>query len=113
MPKKKNPRSGYVKPDYHSQNKLKQNDDPSKQQKIKLRSSLDIYNRLMHDETLGIDLNNVLIGYSDTVLGDQEKTISQWIMIDKGGDVPMHHILYFTLHLNNGKRLKIWDRATR
>ena len=119
MPRKTNPHSTpYVKPDYHSQNKQKgdNNDDDihfKQKKKIQLRSSLDIYNRLIHDKTLNIDLNNVFIGYSDHVLGDQEMCILNWVMIDKGGDIPMHHILYFTFILNNGNKLILWDRQTK
>eukprot|EP01084_Bolivina_argentea_P108446 193812_1 len=112
MPRKKNPHAvPYVKPDYHSQNKEQKTDEDSSipKKKIKLRSSLDIYNRLMHDKTLNIDLKNVYIGYSDTVLGDQELCILDWVMIDKGGDIPMHHILYFIFVLNNGNKLILWD----
>ena len=117
MPRKNNPHNQkYVKPDYHSQNKKAQQDqldDPSVKKKIKLRTSLDIYNRLMHDKTLNIDLNTVNIGYSDKVLGDQEMCILNWVMIDKGGDIPMHHILYFVLNINDQTKIKIWDRQQR
>eukprot|EP01083_Nonionella_stella_P146370 460244_1 len=114
MPRKKNPHAiPYKKPDYHSQNAEKLNDTPPEHKKISLRSSLDIYNRLMHDTTLDINLMNVKIGYSDGVLGDQEICILDWTMIDKGGDVPMHHILYFTFILNNGNKLILWDRKTK
>ena len=74
---------------------------------------MDIYNRLIHDQTLNIDLNNVYIGYSDKVFGDQEKRILDWIMINDGGDIPMHHILYFVFILNNQNRLILWDRKTK
>ena len=118
MPRKKNPHSiPYVKPDYHSGNKKKSNDelnnDDYPKKKIKLRSSLDIYNRLIHDKTLNIDLNNVNIGYSDHVLGDQEMCILDWTMIDKGGDIPMHHILYFILILDNKNKIILWDRKSK
>merc|ERR1712110_398606 len=115
MPRKKNPNTGYVKPDYHANNK-KQNDDNSqeKKKKVKLRTSFDIYNRLMHDKTLGIDLNHVRIGYMDKMENAiVELEISKWKMIEKGGDIPMHCVVYFVLTMGNGKTLKIWDRETR
>mmetsp|Transcript_13095 Transcript_13095/g.11678 ORF Transcript_13095/g.11678 Transcript_13095/m.11678 type:complete len:446 (-) Transcript_13095:25-1362(-) len=39
--------------------------------------------------------------------------ILDWIMIDNGGDIPMHHILYFIFILNNGNKLILWDRKTK
>eukprot|EP01083_Nonionella_stella_P027246 74995_1 len=56
MPRKHNAKHGrYVKPDYHSQNK-KETKQPATN-KNKLRTSIDIYQGLIHDQTLGIDLN--------------------------------------------------------
>ena len=114
MPRKK--RSEYVKPDYHANNnKKRQTDNESKKkQKVKLRTSLDIYNRLMHDTTLNIDLSNVRIGYVDK-MGRKivEVEVSKWRMISMGGDIPLHCIMYFVLTLSNGQTLKIWDRETR
>mmetsp|Transcript_8689 Transcript_8689/g.13408 ORF Transcript_8689/g.13408 Transcript_8689/m.13408 type:complete len:529 (+) Transcript_8689:66-1652(+) len=118
MPRKKNPYDNpWVKPDYHSQNKQlknEENEDDALQAKrsVKLRSSLDIYHRLMHDATLGVDLNQVMIGYTD-MFGDQEICILEWTLIDKGGDIPMHHIEYFAFILNNGNKLILWDRRTK
>ena len=118
MPRKKNPNSGgYIKPDYHSNNNKKKqnvNNAPGKKKKVKLRTSLDIYNRLMHDRTLGIDLNNVYIAYIDNKRQEiVELQISKWRMIEKGGDVPMHCIVYFVLALSNTQSIRIWDRESR
>ena len=55
---------------------------------------------MIHHKTLYIYLKNVFIGYSHHVLGE-------------GGDIPMHHILYFTFILNNGNKLILWDRKTK
>lgn len=122
MPRKnkntsKHPR--YQKPDYHSQNKSSQNNNnnnssmSNKQssKKNKLRTSYDIYKRLQHDPNLGVDLNNVYIGYEDTE-NTSEIPFNQWVMIEDGGDIPMHRIQYFVLYINN-ERIVIWDKFTK
>ena len=102
MPRKKNPNTGYVKPDYHANNNNKQqgqngaDKQPEKKKKVKLRTSLDIYNRLMHDSTLGIDLSHVYIGYIDKMENMiVELEISKWRLIEKGGDMYVCLHLYF------------------
>ena len=98
MPRKKRHNSKhqrYVKPDYHSQNQSSTTDELSNKQKKKnkLRTSYDVYKRLIHDPRLGIDLNYVSIGYSDKIYGNQEMPLLNWRMIDDGGDIPMHQFI--------------------
>ena len=109
----------YVKPDYHSQNKKKDesNDEniPSsnkKNKKNKLRTSYDVYKRLIHDPNIGIDLNYICIGYEDTE-SIEEIPLLRWKMIDDGGDIPMHRIEYFVLYLINDEKIIIWDKKTK
>eukprot|EP01084_Bolivina_argentea_P168753 292573_1 len=81
--------------------------------KSKLRTSLDVYNRLLHDRTLNIDLTDVMIIYNDNINGEQEMCIKDWVMIDKGGDIPMHHIIKFIVILKNNQSLILWDRINK
>eukprot|EP01083_Nonionella_stella_P027245 74994_1 len=102
--------SRYVKPDYHSQNKKE-----TKQQetnKNKLRTSIDIYKRLIHDQTLGIDLGYVSIAYKDRE-SISKMPLLNWTMIDDGGDIPMHTINYFVFLLMDGEEIILWDKRTR
>merc|ERR1712228_719371 len=94
------------------------NDDNSSNQiqwKRKLRTSMDIYQRLMHDKTLDIDLNYVSIGYRDIkgIEGIEEMQLLKWRMIENGGDIPMHRIEYFILYLFNNKSITIWDKKSK
>ena len=78
-------------------------------QKSKLRTSMDVYHRLTHDKTLPIDTKDVMIGYTDHKFSDiQHKPLYEWILIDKGGDIPMHHIVYFKYF-----DLILWDKRNR
>ena len=47
-------------PSFKKSNSVKQTDQPKKN---KLRTSVDVYNRLKWDDSLGLDLQNVLISY--------------------------------------------------
>eukprot|EP00485_Elphidium_margaritaceum_P019985 CAMPEP_0202731434 /NCGR_PEP_ID=MMETSP1385-20130828/187148_1 /ASSEMBLY_ACC=CAM_ASM_000861 /TAXON_ID=933848 /ORGANISM="Elphidium margaritaceum" /LENGTH=344 /DNA_ID=CAMNT_0049397731 /DNA_START=103 /DNA_END=1133 /DNA_ORIENTATION=+ len=77
--------------------------------KKKLRTSLDVYHRLLHDTTLAIDTQNIQIGYTDGKYTEvQHMLLHDWVMIDKGGDIPMHHIIYFKYG-----NIIIWDRRIR
>eukprot|EP01084_Bolivina_argentea_P189164 325393_1 len=77
--------------------------------KVKLRTSLDVYHRLIHDSTLPINRSNVLIGYTDNTYEDiQHLPLHEWTLIDKGGDIPMHHIVYFKY-----KDIILWDKRIR
>ena len=69
---------------------------------------MDIYNQLIWDETLEIDNEQVLIGYTDHVLGDQEMSLLEFVPIEKGGDIPLHHIQYFRYN-----DVMLWDRRIR
>ena len=93
------------------QNKQKnqsQNKD-KKQEKIKLRTSKDVYNRLWNDYTLNIPLDQVFIGYSDgKYVRLQEMMFTNFELIDNGGDVPLHRIMYFRY-----QDLMLWDREKR
>eukprot|EP01084_Bolivina_argentea_P283115 484792_1 len=109
----------YVKPDYHSQNKKQPQNDTAiisnrKRKKNKLRTSYDIYKRLLHDPNIGINLNYVYIGY-ENICNTKELPILDWKMISNGGDIPMHRILYFVLYLEETKNIKIviWDKKTK
>eukprot|EP00484_Ammonia_sp_Unknown_P015942 CAMPEP_0197080574 /NCGR_PEP_ID=MMETSP1384-20130603/214199_1 /TAXON_ID=29189 /ORGANISM="Ammonia sp." /LENGTH=463 /DNA_ID=CAMNT_0042519461 /DNA_START=43 /DNA_END=1434 /DNA_ORIENTATION=- len=106
----------YQKPDFHAQNKPEtkqpQNGSTEKPKKSKLRTSNDVYQRLLCDKKLGIDLNDVSIGYQHSS-NVQEIPFLHWKMIDNGGDIPMHRIQYFALRSQNGSKTIIWDRRKR
>eukprot|EP01084_Bolivina_argentea_P316530 548703_1 len=104
----------YVKPDYHSQNKQSNDDSLSnkKNKKNKLRTSYDIYKRLIHDPNIGINLNYINIGFEGTE-SIEEMPVLNWKMIDDGGDIPMHRINYFVLYLIDEQQIIIWDKKSK
>eukprot|EP00483_Globobulimina_turgida_P012881 UN12905 len=117
MRRRNNPHTKWVRSDSNNQkhNKNQNVDDETIQtneQNIKLRSSLDIYNRLINDNTLNINLNNVWIGYTKD-MQNYQLPILDWVMVDKGGDIPMHRVINFVFYLNNGNKLILWDRKTQ
>lgn len=71
--------------------------------KQKLRSSEDVYNRILHDDAF--DPNAVWIGYEDRLVGAVELPLSEFVPVDQGGDLPMHRIRYFC----RGEEV-LWDR---
>eukprot|EP00121_Abeoforma_whisleri_P013282 Awhi_evm1s12251 len=66
----------------------------------KLRSSLDIYNRLMWSGER--NLASIFIGYLDRFTGIQEISVLEF---QPGGEIPYHRIYYF----REGKD-RFWDR---
>ena len=74
-------------------NKSKNTKRKNNETKSKFRSAIQIYNRLTHDKTLHINLNNVKMGYNNNnnqISSDnQEKYILDWVMSNKGGDIPI------------------------
>lgn len=111
----------YAKPDYHSQNKKHTNNDDASlnkkgKKKNKLRTSYDVYKRLVHDPNIGIDLNYISIGYEDGKDGNKqisEVPFLHWKMIEDGGDIPMHRIEYFVLYLIDGEQIIIWEKKSK
>ncbi|ETO32717.1 hypothetical protein RFI_04399, partial [Reticulomyxa filosa] len=74
-----------------------------------LRSSLDVYNRLIWDKTLSIpEPEKIKVGYNDNRLGTQEVGLEQWKPVSQGGDVPFHHVIYF-----KWKNIYLWHREKR
>eukprot|EP01083_Nonionella_stella_P011084 31536_1 len=109
MPRKQKNKSKSTK----QKRKQQQKHNAPSTKPLRLRTSLDIYNRLLHDRTLDINLKNVFIGYTDNdnaIKRTSEMCILSWVMVNKGGDIPMHHIVYFCLILNDRSKLMIWDR---
>ena len=89
-------------------NKSKSNQSGTKQvQKVKLRSSLDVFHRLQHDPTLPFNTNDVIIGFSDFDF-ISTKSFADWRLIENGGDIPMQRIEFFKL-----KNIVLWDRQSR
>eukprot|EP01084_Bolivina_argentea_P211175 359265_1 len=86
----------------------------SKNKRHKLRTSSDVYKRLLWDQTLGFKQEAVVIGYINSISNEiEEVSLLQWTPIDKGGDIPMHHITYFALYINDKHKFILWDKRTR
>jgi len=77
-----------------------------------LRTSEDVYYRIFWDHAgLQISKEDVVIGYIDHLYPDspREMPFNEWRLCKEGGDIPIHHILYFV-----GKNNRIlWDRRAR
>ncbi|KAL6057184.1 MJ1316 domain-containing protein [Balamuthia mandrillaris] len=80
--------------------------------KARLRSSLDLYNRLKWDNSLWPEgqMQEVFIGYEDRFEGMKEITLAEFEpdLQEDGGDIPFHRIWYFRT-----KDKRLWDRKTR
>jgi len=77
-------------------------------QKISLRTSEDIIHRLKWDSSV-YDINDIIIGYEDRMVGDLEMPAIKFTPINHGGDLPYHRITYFRHHNHE----IIWDRSRR
>ena len=69
----------------HNKSRSKNTERKNDGKKSQFRSAIQIYNRLIHDKTLYINLNNVRMGYGNI----KEKCILDWVITNKGGDTPM------------------------
>jgi len=76
------------------------------EKKARLRTSQDVYNRLMWDNKF--DPKLFTIGYMDRFDGMMELPVSDFVPIDKGGDIAYHRIFYYRQGANI-----LWDRTKR
>ncbi|OLN95647.1 Nuclear poly(A) polymerase 1 [Colletotrichum chlorophyti] len=75
----------------------------------KLRTALDVMNRLRWDPS--IDSNDYLIGYEDRFLGPQEKALSAWKSEQTDEEfIPQHRILWFK---RRSDQVVVWHRTER
>ncbi len=76
---------------------------------IKLRSAVDVMNRLRWDPSL--DSSDYIIGYDDRFLGAKEKPLDLWKSEQTDEEfIPQHRILYFKRKADGEI---IWDRRAR
>jgi hypothetical protein len=75
--------------------------------KQRLRTSQDVYNRIMWD-TARYDPASFVIGYLDRFDGMMEIALDEFVPIDKGGDIAYHRVYYF----RQGD-VVVWDRNNR
>ncbi|PXF44047.1 Leukocyte receptor cluster member 9 [Gracilariopsis chorda] len=68
-----------------------------------MRSSRDVFNRLLHDESLNL-AQDACVGYLDRFKGAMELSLPKFAI----GEIPMHRVLYF----RNGSEV-IWHKETR
>jgi len=76
---------------------------PAQGSKPRLRTSEDVYHRLIHDERFRV--SKVMMGYEDRFLGPLEVKLLDF---RPGGDIPYHRVYYFR---EEGEVL--WDRRAR
>ncbi|EFQ27546.1 endonuclease/Exonuclease/phosphatase [Colletotrichum graminicola] len=75
----------------------------------KLRSALDVLNRLRWDPDM--DSNDFLVGYEDRFLGPQEKALSAWKSEQTHEEfIPQHRILWFKRRSDD---VIVWHRSER
>eukprot|EP01069_Polyplicarium_translucidae_P011299 Polyplicarium_translucidae@DN3798_c0_g1_i1.p4 len=78
----------------------------------RLRTSLDVYNRLQWDEEARKwDPASIRIGYEDRFRGPMEIALLDFQ--PQGGDIPMHRVMYFRDDDEAGAAGVIWDRRRR
>ncbi|CAE7022988.1 Leng9 [Symbiodinium natans] len=77
--------------------------DPAQGSKPRLRTSEDVYNRLLHDERF--HPAKVVVGYEDRFLGPLEVKLPDF---RPGGDIPFHRVYYF-----REEEEVLWDRRAR
>jgi uncharacterized protein (UPF0248 family) len=75
--------------------------------KERLRTSQEVYNRIMWDTTR-YDPKSFVIGYLDRFDGMMELPLDEFVPIDKGGDIAYHRVYYF----RQGD-VVVWDRNNR
>lgn len=68
-----------------------------------MRTSRDVYHRLMHDHELGM-ASHAVVGYLDRFKGAMELPLLRF----RTGDIPMHRVLYF----RSGSEF-VWHKETR
>lgn len=68
-----------------------------------MRTSRDVYHRLLHDEALGL-ADVAIIGYTDRFKGPMELPLQNY----RTSDIPMHRVIYF----RHGASF-LWHRETR
>ncbi|CAE7679320.1 Leng9 [Symbiodinium sp. CCMP2456] len=76
---------------------------PGQGSKLRLRTSEDVYHRLIHDERFRAA--KVIMGYEDRFLGPLEV---QLLDFRPGGDIPYHRVYYF-----REEEHVLWDRRAR
>ncbi|EIN08401.1 hypothetical protein PUNSTDRAFT_144010 [Punctularia strigosozonata HHB-11173 SS5] len=82
---------------------------PSEGNKAKLRTSADVYNRLMWDPM--VNAGDYVVGYEDRFLGYQEVALIGWKRdIEDEAFIPFHRVVRFRRKSDN---VIIWDRRSR
>lgn len=84
---------------------------PHKPNKQKLRTSEDVFNRLLWgSDDLGVNLDDVLIGFHDSknINRPSEVPFKAWKPMKDAGEIGFHHVSYFV-----EKNRVLWDRRSR
>ncbi|KAG8805028.1 hypothetical protein FRC19_008107 [Serendipita sp. 401] len=77
----------------------------------KLRTSADVYNRLMWDSTGDVSKDGYVIGYEDRFKGVKEMPLTSWKReVEDESFIPFHRVVYFK-RLVDGAH--VWDRKTK
>lgn len=75
----------------------------------KLRSSADVYNRLMWDSS--VSREDYMIGYEDRFKGVKEMPLGSWKReVEDEAFIPFHRVVHFRRKSDN---VYVWDRAKR
>lgn len=75
----------------------------------KLRTSIDIFNRICWDTSLGKD--NYLIGYEDRFTGIKETRLELWSReVEDESFIPFHRVVYFKRIVDG---VIVWDKRTK
>jgi uncharacterized protein (UPF0248 family) len=75
----------------------------------KLRTSTDVYNRLMWDDN--IDRSDYMIGYEDRFVGVMEMPLTSWKReVEDEAFVPFHRVVHFR-RMSDG--VVVWNRRKR
>jgi uncharacterized protein (UPF0248 family) len=82
---------------------------PGLHSKTRLRSALDVLNRIRWDG--GMDTRDYVVGFEDRFIGVVEKPLFQWNSDQTDEDfIPQHRIVYFRRTTDNAV---VWDRHRR
>lgn len=77
----------------------------------KLRTSSDVYNRLMWDSTGNVPKDGYVIGYEDRFKGIKEMPLTSWKReVEDESFIPFHRVAYFK-RLVDG--VTLWDKRTK
>lgn len=77
----------------------------------KLRTSTDVYNRLMWDATGNVAKDAYVIGYEDRFKGIKETPLTAWKReVEDESFIPFHRVVYFKRLTDN---VHVWDRRTK